>query len=189
TERRAFPGVIATSPASIAAPARRTSTPCSGCQGRSSAEAERIASGAKRAPARQLVVVSKGIPTTAAAARTSPLSSLSRLGACAAEASSRVRASASTAWGRPANVRRPAKRGARRGAVIALPSRRIHHHAYGAQQSVAGAAHAASLFERALNVGQRLGREPLARQHVWDSRWIGGQRLSHYPSGRPGRRH
>ena len=65
---------------------------------------KRIASGAKRAPARQLVAVSNGTPTTAA--RTSPPTS-QRPAAFAAEGSSRARASARTAWGTPANVRTP----------------------------------------------------------------------------------
>ena len=59
--------MIATSPASSTPEAANTSSPCSGCHGLSRTDAERIASGAKRAPGRQLVAVSKGAPTTAAA--------------------------------------------------------------------------------------------------------------------------
>jgi len=42
------------------------STSCSGLYGRRSEDAERIASGPKRAPERKLVAVSNGSPSTAA---------------------------------------------------------------------------------------------------------------------------
>lgn len=41
------------------------------------------------------------------------------------------------------------------------------------EQPVARAAHAPTELERATHVGDRLGREALSGQHVWDSRRIG----------------
>ena len=53
-----------------------------------------------------------------------------------------------------------------------------------AQPAVAGAAQAAAVVERLLDVVERLGGQPLAREHVGDAGRVGGQRLGgHAPDG------
>ena len=66
--RSALPGVTSRSPPSTTESAAKTSMASSGCQGRSSWLCSRIAAGPKRAPARKLVAVSNGTPSTATSA-------------------------------------------------------------------------------------------------------------------------
>ena len=87
--RAELPGDVLTSPKSANDSEAKTSTCCTGCQGRSSSEASRIPAGPKRATGRIDVAVSNGTPTTATSTP-----------------------SGSVTCGARANVRMPVKRGA-----------------------------------------------------------------------------
>ncbi len=73
------PGATGTSPQSTTPSASSRSSPKAGWYGRSSAEADRIASGPNRGPGRKLVPVSNGIPTAAASTPSSSVTCGSRM--------------------------------------------------------------------------------------------------------------
>ncbi len=68
----ALPGVTGTSPRSATDSAPKTCACCAGLYGRSAIEAERTASGPKRAPGRFVVPASNGIPRTATSTPSGP---------------------------------------------------------------------------------------------------------------------